>query len=214
MLRLLVADAATSGWSPGTGAGRGGPGWYWAALAGAGQPLLHVTEWDVPPRTDPLLVKAHGLWAEHVCEAPMQQWTVANETYAVALEDPAEALGRGLRRCRARCLRPRVVRHRRRRRAVDDGFTQDGVVHGVDRAARRAAAPDEAPAQRWRRWGDRLGPLGLPDGVRPHRPPGAVRLPGRHGRRLGADTRRLARVDGDGRRVMRPRTGRRVRRRS
>ena len=104
---LLHADAAVeewcfAGWSPRDDLGlvtgyrrrTGGPGWYWAALARAGQPLLHVTEWDVPPRTDPLLVKAHGLWAEHVCEMPMQQWTVANETYAVALEDPDEALGR------------------------------------------------------------------------------------------------------------------------
>ena len=36
-----------------------------------------------------------GLWAEHVCDAPMEQWTVANETFATALDDPDEALGRG-----------------------------------------------------------------------------------------------------------------------
>ena len=140
---LAHADAAVeewcfAGWSPRgdlglvTGYRRrtGGPGWYWAGLARAGQPLLHVTEWDVPPRTDPLLVKAHGLWAEHVCEVPMQQWTVANETYAVALEDPAEALGRayGL---------PSAVAFDLEWYAtdgpvpIDDGFTQRGVVHGV-----------------------------------------------------------------------------------
>ena len=38
--------------------------------------------------------QGRGLWAEHVCDAPMEQWTVANETYAAALDDPDEALGR------------------------------------------------------------------------------------------------------------------------
>jgi hypothetical protein len=71
-----------------------GRGWYWAALARAGRPLLHVTEWDVPLRSDPLLVKAAGLWAEHICDDPFRQWTVGNETYAAALEDPDEALAR------------------------------------------------------------------------------------------------------------------------
>ena len=68
--------------------------WYWACLATEGQPLLHVAEWDVPVRADPLLVKAHALWAEHICDEPMEQWTIGNETYAAALDDPAEALGR------------------------------------------------------------------------------------------------------------------------
>ncbi len=68
--------------------------WYWAALARSGAPLLHVADWHVPRRSDPLLVKGDGLWAEHTCDAPMEQWTVANETYAAALDDPDEALGR------------------------------------------------------------------------------------------------------------------------
>ena len=71
-----------------------GPHWYWAALVRVGEPLLHVTEWHVPPRSDPFLVKAPGLWAEHTIDAPLQQWTVANETYATALDDPSDALGR------------------------------------------------------------------------------------------------------------------------
>ena len=85
-------------------------GWYWAALVGAGRPLLHVEEWAVPARADPLLVKAPGLWAEHTCDEPMRQWTVANETYATALEDPDDALGRGLRRAERGGVRPGVVR--------------------------------------------------------------------------------------------------------
>ena len=69
--------------------------WYWAALARAGEPA--------PPRGGLGGAVATGraracgptaLWADHICEAPFEQWTVANETYAVALDDPADALGR------------------------------------------------------------------------------------------------------------------------
>jgi len=74
----------------------GRSGWYWSAVVRDGHPLLHVTEWEVPLRADsPDVLKAHGLWAEHVCVAPIEQWTVANECAAAALDDPDEALGRG-----------------------------------------------------------------------------------------------------------------------
>ena len=87
-------------------------GWYWAALVGADRPLLHVAEWSVPARADPFLVKAPGLWAEHTCDAPMHQWTVANETYATALDDADDALGRAYGVPDGGRVRPRVVRDR------------------------------------------------------------------------------------------------------
>lgn len=139
----------------------GAMGWYWAALVGSGRPLLHVAEWHVPARSDPLLVKAHGLWAEHACDAPMQQWTIANETYAAALDDPDEALGRayGVTSPVAFDLEwyatgPAVP--------VDGGYGQDGVVHGLVELAGGPLHLTEAPARRWHRWGTELGPIELP----------------------------------------------------
>lgn len=69
---------------------------YWTALVRAGEPLLHVCELAGPPlRAAPsLLLKAEGLWADHDCESPLAQWTVANECFAVALDDPDEVYGR------------------------------------------------------------------------------------------------------------------------
>lgn len=139
----------------------GRPAWYWAALARAGHPLLHVIEWGVPRRSDPLLVKAPGLWAEHVCEVPMQQWTVANETYAVALAEPTDALGRAYGAPSALACdlewyataAPRLER---------DGFHQDGVVHGTIELPGEPLNLAETPARRWRRWGDLCGPVELP----------------------------------------------------
>ncbi len=163
----------------------GAPAWYWSAVARRGEPLLHVTEWEVPARSDPLLVKAHGLWAEHVCDVPMEQWTVANETYAAALDDPDDALGRAYGQADAGGGRPGVVRHRTAG-PIADGFVQDGVVHAVVELAGGPLHLSEVPARRWRRWGESLDALDAARRLRPHRVAGAVRVPRRRDRRLGA----------------------------
>jgi hypothetical protein len=67
-------------------------GFYWSAVTRSEQPNLHVSADRVPLRSDPLLVKDEALWAEMTCDSPFEQWTVANETYAVALDDPDDAL--------------------------------------------------------------------------------------------------------------------------
>ena len=93
------------------------------------------------PRSDPLLVKAHGLWAEHMCDAPMEQWTVANETYAAALDDPDDALGRAYGQPSAGRVRPGVVRHGAA--AAGAGRLRPGRRRPRRRRARRRpAAPD------------------------------------------------------------------------
>ncbi|MBA3286980.1 MAG: hypothetical protein H0U21_03000 [Acidimicrobiia bacterium] len=136
--------------------------WYWAAVVRPGQPLLHVAEWEVPVRAEPGLVKAHGLWAEHVCDAPMEQWTISNETFAAGLDDPGDAIGRayGVPTAVAFDLEwyaaaPPVARI--------DGFEQAGVVHGVIELPGAARHLTETPARRWHRWGDELAPLELPN---------------------------------------------------
>jgi hypothetical protein len=176
---LRHADAATEEWlftawtadgTVGLVSGlrvTGSTSWYWAALARAGAALLHVTDWSVPPRADPLLVKGHGLWAEHTCDAPMEQWTVANETYATALDDPADALDRAYGTPTALswdlewyAVASPAWRH------TPSGYEQAGVVHGV------VELPDgagfelrEVPAHRWHRWGVALAPVPLPGAV-------------------------------------------------
>ncbi len=162
-----------------------GANWYWAAVAQRGEPVLHVTEWHAPARSDPLLVKAHGLWAEHVCDAPFEQWTVANETYAVALDDPQDALGRAYGRPSAVACDIEWYATGPARRvdgepsgsasertislgslggpeATAAGFVQDGVVHGVVELAAGAVHLTEAPARRWHRWGRSLPPVDVP----------------------------------------------------
>jgi hypothetical protein len=145
----------------------GSRAWYWTALVRAGAPLLHAAEWDVVLRADPMIVKADSLWAEHVCDEPFAQWSVGNETYAVELDDPEDALGRayGDRRPIAFDLEWYATGPPRPWPA---GYEQSGVVHGrVDLGTGPGALAEielaEVPARRWHRWGDRLGPVELED---------------------------------------------------
>lgn len=129
--------------------------WFWFGLVQAGHPLLAITEWDVRLRSDPFIVKAPEMWAEHHCVAPMQQWTVGNEAHPVALDDPDEALGRAygvptpmttdLEWYADAPVVPLV--------ADWHGYVQDGVVHGlVELLDRPNIEVTEIPARRWHRW--------------------------------------------------------------
>ena len=141
--------------------------WYWAALVGVDRPLLHVAEWDVAVRADPMVVKAEVLWAEHTCDAPFEQWTIGNETFAVELDDPEQALGRayGARRPIAFDLEWYATSPPT---AVPGGYEQVGSVHGRIDLVNEPAGPEgidleELYGRRWHRWGERLDPIVLDD---------------------------------------------------
>lgn len=134
--------------------------WYWAALARAGHHLLHVADFDVPLRADPFIVKGEALWAEHLCDAPMEQWSVGNETFASAIDDADDALGRAYGT-------PTPIAFDLEWYAtgepslVTDGYEQVGTVHGaIDIAGEPRIELAEVPAHRWHRWLDADSPAG------------------------------------------------------
>lgn len=88
-----LAVSVGVGRRPGTGRG-----WYWAVVAAAGQPVVVVADPDValPPAPGSLEFRASGLWADHHATEPLGHWSVANEAFGVALDDPWQAWGRGL----------------------------------------------------------------------------------------------------------------------
>ena len=109
-------------WSPDASLGllsghrvTGSRAWYWSAFVQTREPLLHLAEWDVKVRADPFIVKAPEMWAEHHCVAPLEQWSIGNEAFFVALDDADEALGRAYGTPTADRDGSRVVRHRRAR---------------------------------------------------------------------------------------------------
>lgn len=148
-----------------------GPGaWYWSALVEAGQPLLHLADWDVVVRAvDPFIVKAPEMWAEHQLDAPMEQWSIGNEAYFTALADPADALGRAYGT-------PTPVAMDLEWYATGPateiayGYEQSGLVHGeIELMHRPNIEVAEIPAHRWRRFapdlpgGIDLGPCAQTD---------------------------------------------------
>ena len=67
---------------------------YWAGLVREGHPYLYVEELNGSGLRGGLEIKPPEMWADHVCDVPMQQWSVGNEAHGVLLDDPLEALRR------------------------------------------------------------------------------------------------------------------------
>jgi len=118
-------------------------------------------------RADPSVIKTHGLWAEHICEVPMEQWTIANECFATAIDDPDEARGRGYGHPTAIAFDLEWYATQPPQQLVDGGteagYEQQGVVHGAIELPGTVLRVSEIPARRWHRWGTSLGPLSLAD---------------------------------------------------
>ena len=78
---------------------RGGPGGRTAAFQAAViepfQLPLVIAEHGIAGPERGWELRAPGLWAETVCEEPGRRWTYGLEAFALAVDDPAELLGRG-----------------------------------------------------------------------------------------------------------------------
>jgi len=156
--------------------------WYWAALVRKGQPLLHLAVLDAGLPVHGLMLRTTGLWAEHICEAPFEQWTVANEAHAVALDEPDDAAGRayGVPAPMALDLEwyaagPAIAR--------TSGYEQHGEVHGVIELA-GGHLDLVGPSRRRHVWGDTWpsGPLAEPASMRPDGLRAPVALDGPRGK--------------------------------
>lgn len=64
---------------------------YWAGLVRTGEPYLYIAELDGTDLRAGLEIKPAEMWADHVCDAPFQQWSLGNEAHGVLLDDPLEA---------------------------------------------------------------------------------------------------------------------------
>jgi hypothetical protein len=64
---------------------------YWAGFVRTGEPYLYIEELDGTGLRDGLEIKPPEMWADHVCDVPFQQWSLANEAHGVLLDDPQEA---------------------------------------------------------------------------------------------------------------------------
>lgn len=146
-------DGGIGGYTGLTVVGDGRSTQYWAAVVRSDEPLVQVCELEGPPlrRAPSLLLKAEGLWADHDCEAPFAQWTVANECFAVALEDPDEVYDRSYGVATPMALdlewyaeSPAV--------AIVGGYEQSGIAYAVVELS-GGAIEGEFLSRRTHRWG-------------------------------------------------------------
>ncbi|MBL77987.1 MAG: hypothetical protein CL459_03300 [Acidimicrobiaceae bacterium] len=73
-----------------------GVSWFWCCLVEADGPTVFVVDQEAPlPREPGLEVRAPGLWADLVVEAPLDHFSVGVEAFGVAVDDPAEAYRSG-----------------------------------------------------------------------------------------------------------------------
>lgn len=149
--------------------------WYCFGLVGRDRPLLHVAEFDITRRTDPMIAKAESFWAEFVCDAPFEQWTLGNETYGVELDDPAEGLGRAYGRVVpvASDLEwyaggPSMPIEAGAHLGSVSGYVQNGVVLGTVETEEGPVEIPEIAAHRSHRWSaGEIGPSPLAPATSP-----------------------------------------------
>lgn len=65
--------------------------WYWAYVVRPDQGPVVVRDHDVPFPRSGLEVRAEGLWAELICETPLEHWSLGLEAFGVQLDDPLDA---------------------------------------------------------------------------------------------------------------------------
>ena len=143
--------------------------WYCFGLLARDRPLLHVAEFDIARRADPMIAKAESFWAEFVCDAPFEQWTLGSETYAVELDDPAEGLGRAYGRVVpvASDLEwyadaPLMPIAAGSQSASQTGYVQRGVLLGTIETEQGSIEIPELTAHRSHRWSTQeIGPSPL-----------------------------------------------------
>jgi hypothetical protein len=65
--------------------------WYWAYVVRPDEGPVVVRDHDVPFPRAGLEVRAEGLWAELICETPLEHWSLRLEAFGVQLDDPLDA---------------------------------------------------------------------------------------------------------------------------
>ena len=68
--------------------------WFWAGIVEAGEAVVSVVEQEIPlPRPAAgFELRASGLGAEAVCEAPFEHWSYGLEAFALRYDDPTDAV--------------------------------------------------------------------------------------------------------------------------
>ncbi|MDG2113625.1 MAG: hypothetical protein P8N02_13545 [Actinomycetota bacterium] len=133
-------------------------GWYVAVLSAFDGPVVLVVDpaLSLAELTPSLEFRAEGIWAQHVCEAPLDHWTLGLEAFGVTLDDPADGAAEqwGTRTAVGLDLEWEAVQPAA---ADDGGFGQECMVSGEILIADRSFDA-MGPGHRRRQWRETPGP--------------------------------------------------------
>lgn len=87
-------DGTVGGWARLTLLPYEGRAWYHGFVTGPDRQLVAVLDHDVPHPASGLEIRTTGLWATHICETPLDHWTIGLEAFGLGVDDPAEIYGR------------------------------------------------------------------------------------------------------------------------
>ncbi len=69
---------------------------FHSAMVRLGEDPVVVVEFDVPLPSQGWEIRASGLWADHVCETPMDHWSYGLEAFGLAIDNAEELMGSAL----------------------------------------------------------------------------------------------------------------------
>lgn len=87
-------DGSLGGWARLTLLPNRNHAWYHGFLTGPGRQLVAVLDTEVPLPGTSLEIRTTGLWADHICETPLDHWTIGLEAFGLGVDDPVEIYGR------------------------------------------------------------------------------------------------------------------------
>lgn len=147
---------------------------FLAVVLEAGRPPVVLAEDDIDLPPSLWELRTSGLWADHVCETPLEHWSYGLEAFALAIDDPAELLGRAVG---DRVALGWELEFEASAPAEVEGptaYRQAGEVHGLLLLGRHRRLDVELDAVRRHWWGTEA-PSAVRAAGRPG--PGAVALP-------------------------------------
>lgn len=110
--------------------GRGHATFHGLMLRLGSEPVA-VVEFEVPLPSRGWEVRASGLWADHVCETPMEHWSYGLEAFGLAVDDPTELMGAALGRREPLGWELEFEARAPAQHTTAQSYGQAGSVHGV-----------------------------------------------------------------------------------
>lgn len=111
---------------------RRGHATFHGAMLRLGEDPVVVVEFDVPIPSRGWEIRASGLWADHICETPMDHWSYGLEAFGLAIDNPGELLGSAMgQRVPLGWELEFEARAEAQQTGTDRRYGQIGSVHGL-----------------------------------------------------------------------------------